>query len=49
VLAVLGLALLVGWHARSFGYRCGACGHTFQVSVLVDVLGPQGLGRDAQG
>ena len=46
---VLGLALLVGWHARRFAYRCQQCGTVFTVSALVDFVSPQGIGREPEG
>jgi hypothetical protein len=42
---VLGLALLVGWHAHRFAYRCTQCGTVFSVSALADFVSPQGLTR----
>jgi DNA-directed RNA polymerase subunit RPC12/RpoP len=34
---------LVGWHARRFGYRCEHCGEHFHISVLADLVSPNGL------
>jgi DNA-directed RNA polymerase subunit RPC12/RpoP len=42
VIALTSLLLLVNWHARTFGYRCGNCGYEFQVSTLVDLVSPHG-------
>jgi DNA-directed RNA polymerase subunit RPC12/RpoP len=36
-----GLFLLVRWHANRTAYRCPACGHEFEISVLVDFVSPQ--------
>jgi len=44
VVVVIGLPLLVLWHARTFGYRCRSCGNEFEISVLVDFISPHGLG-----
>ena len=46
VVVVIGLPLLVLWHARAFGYRCRSCGNEFEISVLVDFISPHGPGRD---
>ncbi len=37
------LALLVTWHARSFGYRCPKCGEEFGISVFADFISPHML------
>jgi hypothetical protein len=42
---VVGLFLLVRWHTRAFGYRCRNCGNEFEISMLMDFVSPQGLGR----
>ncbi len=49
VLVAGGLLLLVTWHARAFAYRCPSCGRRFEVSALVDLVSPQGVGRDEHG
>lgn len=38
------LLALLSWHARSFGYRCGRCGHEFAVSALTELATPH-IGR----
>jgi DNA-directed RNA polymerase subunit RPC12/RpoP len=45
VALVIGLLLLVGWHARAFAYRCRNCGHEFAISLLTDLVSPHGPGR----
>jgi DNA-directed RNA polymerase subunit RPC12/RpoP len=37
-IVVVGLPLLVWWHARSFGYRCAECGAEFTVSAVEDAM-----------
>lgn len=44
VVVVIGLPLLVLWHARTFGYRCRSCGNEFEISVPADFISPHGLG-----
>jgi DNA-directed RNA polymerase subunit RPC12/RpoP len=39
VVLVLGLALLVRWHASSFGYRCPNCGAEFRATAAADLVG----------
>ena len=34
------LFLLVGWHARTFAYRCRNCGNEFAISTLKDFISP---------
>ncbi|RJX29321.1 MAG: hypothetical protein C4554_00805 [Dethiobacter sp.] len=45
LLAIIGLILLVRWHARCFSYRCSDCGHIFHISPLGDFLSLQGVTR----
>jgi hypothetical protein len=45
VIVVIGLLLLVGWHARTFAYRCRNCGSEFAIPILMDLVSPHGPGR----
>lgn len=46
VAVVAGVALLVVWHARTFGYRCRRCGNEFTISAALDFISPHGLWLD---
>lgn len=35
-----GLSLLVRWHTKNFAYRCPACEHEFEISVLRNFISP---------
>jgi hypothetical protein len=35
--------LLVGWHARTFAYRCRHCDNEFEISTLLDLVSPTRL------
>lgn len=37
-----GMLLLVAWHARNFAYRCAKCQHEFEISLLGDLVSPNG-------
>jgi DNA-directed RNA polymerase subunit RPC12/RpoP len=37
-----GAALLVTWHTKNFAYLCPRCGDVFEVSMLEDLLSPNG-------
>jgi DNA-directed RNA polymerase subunit RPC12/RpoP len=41
VFATGSLFLLVRWHARHTAYRCPACGHEFEISLLTDLASLQ--------
>ncbi len=43
--AVLGLALLVHWHARAVAYRCPRCGNVFAIPTRIDLVSPHGASR----
>jgi hypothetical protein len=45
VVVVIGLLALVGWHARTFAYRCRSCGNEFDIPMLMDFISPHGPGR----
>jgi hypothetical protein len=45
LLLIVALALLLEWHARSFAYLCPRCGKVFEISVLEDLLGPNGVNK----
>lgn len=36
-----GLLLLVKWHAEKTAYRCAACGETFEIGTLTDLVSLQ--------
>jgi DNA-directed RNA polymerase subunit RPC12/RpoP len=40
IIAGGGMFLLTTWHARNFAYRCPACHHEFEISVLGDLISP---------
>lgn len=42
IIASGGMFLLITWHARNFAYRCPACHHEFEISVLRDLISPNG-------
>ena len=42
---IIGILLLVVWHAKNFAYRCPACGEFFEVSTLENFLGPNCLNK----
>ena len=42
---VIGLALLVRWHARAFACRCPHCGHVFMIPAWLDLASPHGVRR----
>lgn len=44
-ITVIGLVLLVRWHARAFAYRCPHCGHVFTIPAWLDVVSPHGVSR----
>jgi hypothetical protein len=43
VLAAVGLATLVFWHAKATAYRCPICACVFEISALADFLEPHGV------
>lgn len=45
----VGLIALVIWHRVQSAYRCGACGHEFEISTLTDLVSFQGIGRASDG
>ena len=44
VIVVGGALLLIRWHARNPAYRCRACHHEFEISVLTDAITLRGTG-----
>ena len=42
-LAVVGLMILVSWHARVTAYHCPICSYEFEISVLTDFFSPHGV------
>lgn len=47
--AVVVLLLFAWWHARTFAYRCRSCDNEFEISVLTDLVSPQGIGLKGDG
>jgi len=45
LIVVVGVALLVAWHAKNFAYCCPGCGEVFEISALEDFLGPNGVNK----
>jgi predicted MFS family arabinose efflux permease len=46
ILTVLGLFLLISWHAKSSSCQCLECGNTFSVSFFKDFLSLQNPGTE---
>jgi DNA-directed RNA polymerase subunit RPC12/RpoP len=42
-IALIGLYLLVDWHAKNSAYICKNCGHKFTLTTGEDFVSPQGL------
>jgi predicted RNA-binding Zn-ribbon protein involved in translation (DUF1610 family) len=42
LIVLVGIALLVIWHAKNFAYLCPKCGQVFEVSAWEDLFGPNG-------
>lgn len=42
---ITGILLLVIWHTKNFAHLCPKCGEVFEVSVLENFLGPNGINR----
>ena len=40
------LMLIVRWHSNIYGYRCGLCGHEFEISTLTNLVSPHGITRE---
>jgi hypothetical protein len=40
IIAGGGMFLLITWHARNLAYRCRACHHESEISVLGDLISP---------
>lgn len=49
LIVISGLIFLVRWHSKAAVYRCTNCGNEFQVSILTDLISPQGAGKDDTG
>jgi DNA-directed RNA polymerase subunit RPC12/RpoP len=45
VVGVVGLVLLIRWHARTFGHRCPSCGAEFVLRPLQDALAFNGVSQ----
>jgi DNA-directed RNA polymerase subunit RPC12/RpoP len=37
------IALLIRWHAATFGYRCPHCGRQFSISAWADLFSPNNV------
>jgi hypothetical protein len=42
---IVALSLFLKWHAKNFAYRCPRCGRVFEISVLEDLLSPNGVNK----
>lgn len=42
-IALVGLLLIVSWHAKISTYHCPKCEHEFRVSVLIDFISAHGV------
>lgn len=45
LIIITGTLLLIIWHTRNFVYRCPKCSHVFEVSILENFLGPNGVNK----
>jgi len=41
-----GVFFLVLWHSKTYAYRCGHCGHEFEISLWADFISPQGINAE---
>ena len=44
LLVILGTVLFARWNAHHSGYRCGHCGHEFEISTLTELVSPHSSG-----
>lgn len=49
LVALGGLAWLVSWHSKRFGFRCGKCSQEFEISFLADLISPHGFTKEPGG
>jgi len=41
-----GLVSIVGWHTKSYAYRCRNCGREFEISFLTNLVAPHGIDKE---
>ncbi|RJS49669.1 MAG: hypothetical protein CIT03_02450 [Methanobacterium sp.] len=49
LIIVSGMIILAFWHSQKALYHCTNCGNEFQISILTDLISPQGLDKDNSG
>jgi DNA-directed RNA polymerase subunit RPC12/RpoP len=46
ILVIGGLCLIVGWHTKSYAYRCRECGSEFEIDFITNLFAPHGIDKD---